>query len=163
MTFAMCSSWRPSIRRLLAGGLAGLVVFGIVAARVSPEGATGAAAGLLRVLRSLGSLELSSSRVCRLSLRRAAYCRHRCRAWLPTRSMGWCLAFLLAGGCRPCVFSQQIPVPSSGLRLAHRRSNLALGTGLVGTIMRPAVPVFRSERAPPSTRKEVSRRTNTKA
>src|ERR1700730_5850529 len=43
-------------------------------------------------------------------------------AWLPP-SRDQCY-----GGCRPCVFSQQIPVPSYGLRLAHRRSNLALGT-----------------------------------
>jgi uncharacterized membrane protein YdjX (TVP38/TMEM64 family) len=54
MIFAMWPSWRPSVRGLLAGGLAGLMVFGIVAARVSPEGITGAAAGLLRVLRGLG-------------------------------------------------------------------------------------------------------------
>lgn len=54
MTFAVWSSWRPLVRGLLAGGLAGLMVLGVVAARVSPEAVTGAAAELVRVLRGLG-------------------------------------------------------------------------------------------------------------
>jgi len=67
--------------------------------------------------------------------------------------------------------------PRGILQLAHRRSNLALETGPLATTMRPARSVFRcfqisssgwqsidetSERAPPSTRKEVSRWTNSK-
>ena len=48
---------RPSGRGLLAGGGSGLMVFGIVAARLSPEWVTGAAEGLLRVLRGLGFTE----------------------------------------------------------------------------------------------------------
>jgi uncharacterized membrane protein YdjX (TVP38/TMEM64 family) len=119
MTFAMCSSWHPSVRGLLAGGLAGLMVFGIVAARVSPEGATGAAAGLLRVLHSLGF----TGAVIFAGLQTFVAVSGILPASLPGVAAGAIYGLVPGlppsrdqcyGGCRPCVFSQQIPVPPYG-------------------------------------------------
>jgi uncharacterized membrane protein YdjX (TVP38/TMEM64 family) len=54
MTSTMRSGWRPFGRELLAVGLVGLVVLGIVAAWVSPVGLIGAADALVQALRNLG-------------------------------------------------------------------------------------------------------------
>jgi uncharacterized membrane protein YdjX (TVP38/TMEM64 family) len=54
MTFTTRSCWRSSGRGLLAVGLVGLIVFGTVAAWLSPERVIGAAEELMHALRSLG-------------------------------------------------------------------------------------------------------------
>jgi uncharacterized membrane protein YdjX (TVP38/TMEM64 family) len=54
VTFSVCSAWRRSSRRLLAVALVGLVVLGIVAARVSPAGLIGATDALVQAIRDLG-------------------------------------------------------------------------------------------------------------
>ncbi len=54
MTSATWAGWRPSGRGLLAVGLGGLVVLGIVAAWISPAGLIGTTSALVRALRNLG-------------------------------------------------------------------------------------------------------------
>ena len=54
MTCTVRSGWRPSGRGLLAVGLVGLVVLGIVAARVSPAGLIATSVALVQALRNLG-------------------------------------------------------------------------------------------------------------
>ena len=54
MTFAMRRGWRPSARGVVAAGLVGLIVLGMVAAWISPERVIGAAEQLMGVVRALG-------------------------------------------------------------------------------------------------------------
>ena len=166
MTFAMCSSWRPSAGSwpvawpgwwCLASSQRGSRPKGQPVPRQGCFEFSAVSVHRNCHLRGFADFRCGERHIAGIAAGRGCRRDLWAGAWLPP-SRDQCY-----GGCRPCVFSQQIPVPSYGLRLAHRRSNLALGTGLVGTIMRPAVSVFRSERAPPSTRKEVSRRTNTEA
>jgi uncharacterized membrane protein YdjX (TVP38/TMEM64 family) len=54
VTFATRVGWRPSAREVVAVGLVGLIVLGIVAAWISPETVIGAAERLMHVVRGLG-------------------------------------------------------------------------------------------------------------
>jgi uncharacterized membrane protein YdjX (TVP38/TMEM64 family) len=54
VTFAMRRGWRPSARGVVAAGLVGLIVLGMVAAWISPEGVIGAAERLMQIVRGLG-------------------------------------------------------------------------------------------------------------
>jgi uncharacterized membrane protein YdjX (TVP38/TMEM64 family) len=54
MTFAMRRGWRPSARGVVAAGLVGLIVLGMVAAWISPERVIGAAERLMQIVRGLG-------------------------------------------------------------------------------------------------------------
>ena len=55
MTFAVRTGWRPSVRGVVAAGLAGLIVLGMVAAWGSPERVIGVAEKLMQVVRGLGA------------------------------------------------------------------------------------------------------------
>lgn len=54
MTFAVPVRWRPSVRGVVAVGLVGLILLGMLAAWVSPERVIGAAERLMHVVRGLG-------------------------------------------------------------------------------------------------------------
>lgn len=54
MTFSTRSGWRRSGSELIAVGLLGLIVFGIVAARASPERVIAGVEGLMSTVRGLG-------------------------------------------------------------------------------------------------------------
>jgi uncharacterized membrane protein YdjX (TVP38/TMEM64 family) len=54
VTLAVRAGWRPSARRIVAVGLVSLILFGMVAVWVSPEGVIGAAEKLMHVIRQLG-------------------------------------------------------------------------------------------------------------
>jgi uncharacterized membrane protein YdjX (TVP38/TMEM64 family) len=54
VTFAARAGWPPSARRSVAVGLVLLILFGMVAAWVAPEGVIGAAEKLIHLVRELG-------------------------------------------------------------------------------------------------------------
>ena len=54
MTLAVPAGWRPSARGVVAAGLVGLIVFGMVAAWISPERVISAAERLMQIVRGLG-------------------------------------------------------------------------------------------------------------
>jgi uncharacterized membrane protein YdjX (TVP38/TMEM64 family) len=54
VTLAVPAGWRPSARGVVAAGLVGLIVLGMVAAWISPERVIGAAERLMQIVRGLG-------------------------------------------------------------------------------------------------------------
>ena len=54
MTLAVPAGWRPSARGVVAAGLVGLIVLGMVAAWISPERVISAAERLMQIVRGLG-------------------------------------------------------------------------------------------------------------